>query len=192
MPSRVDSVSLREDIYVLLCTLPTCAFALVQLLPYVSAQYAAAALFGPSRSLLWACYFHFYQNAARYPPAMIGRLYGYSNLVIAAIGDGPPELLHKFVVNNVTFGDTRDATAQRYVALHAVLAVPILLTALALPAVLFAQRRTHRRMLREHERANAAATGSGLLAELPSAAGPDPSSTSSSSGVVPLVAAGGM
>ena len=164
---------------------------------FVSAQYAAAALFGPSRSLLWACYFHFYQNAARYPPAMIGRLYGYSNLVIAAIGDGPPELLHKFVVNNVTFGDTRDATAQRYVALHAVLAVPILLTALALPAVLFAQRRTHRRMLREHERANAAAAGSvssGLLAVLPSQhAGPDhPSSTSSSSGVVPLVAGGGM
>ena len=63
-------------------------------------------------------------------------------------------------------------------------------------AVLFAQRRTHRRMLREHERANAAAAGSvssGLLAVLPSA-GPDhPSSTSSSSsGVVPLVAGGGM
>ena len=43
-----------EDVYVLLCTLPTCLFCVVQSLPYATAQYAAATLFGGGTLVSWA------------------------------------------------------------------------------------------------------------------------------------------
>lgn len=40
------------------------AFALVQLLPTRAAQYGAAALFGPARTVQWSAYFHFVETRA--------------------------------------------------------------------------------------------------------------------------------
>ena len=48
-------------------------------------HYIAALLLGPSRTLLWACYFHFVGTV--YPAEVVGRILGYSSLPIALISD---------------------------------------------------------------------------------------------------------
>ena len=42
------------------------------LLPYAASQFASALLFGPTRTLQWACYFHFLSLPKRYPPQYVG------------------------------------------------------------------------------------------------------------------------
>ena len=58
-------------------------FSACTLLPVPAAQLAAAVLFGPTRTLLWSCYFHFLAQPARYSRRLSGRMLGYCNLVIA-------------------------------------------------------------------------------------------------------------
>jgi hypothetical protein len=57
------------------------AFGGLTLIPYAPAQYAAALLFGPTRTVQWACYFHFLSLPSRYSARYVGRLLGYGNLV---------------------------------------------------------------------------------------------------------------
>ena len=62
---------------------------------YAETQFASAILFGPCRTLQWACYFHFLSLPRRYPPQFVGRLLGYGNLVIALVGDVPLSALEE-------------------------------------------------------------------------------------------------
>ena len=79
-------------------TLLANAFCLLHLLPSLFAHYAAALVFGPARTFQWATYFHFVSSAnGRYPAAIVGRLLGYSNLIIALIGDALVPALDAFV-----------------------------------------------------------------------------------------------
>jgi len=95
LTSAVASVLLeklgdREDLYMALVLTITIVFGIANLLPFVFTQYVAALLFGPARTIQWACYFHFLGLPSRYSPQFVGRLLGYGNLVIAAVGDVPP------------------------------------------------------------------------------------------------------
>ena len=103
-------------------------------------RYAAATLFGPARTLVWAAYFHFFQNAVRYPPSKLGRLIGYSNLLLAVVGDLPPIPLYSYVKNQ------RDDAASTLVftVIHAVLTGVVLAILVVLVVYL---RRQHRRRL---------------------------------------------
>jgi hypothetical protein len=114
-----------------------CKCSLRRLPPH---RYAAATLFGPARTLVWAAYFHFFQNAARYPPSKLGRLIGYSNLLLAVVGDLPPIPLYSYVKNQ------RDDAASTLVftVIHAVLTGVVLAILVVLVVYL---RRQHRRML---------------------------------------------
>jgi len=118
----------REDLYMLLVVLMALFLSFLNLLPYPSTQLFAALLFGPTRTLQWACYFHFLSLPKRYPPQFVGRLLGYGNLVIALAGDVPVSMLNAFVSGSDAFG----STAARYVAVHAFLQL-LLVGGLALP-----------------------------------------------------------
>jgi MFS family permease len=109
-----------------------CSFSIPQLFPSPTAQYAAALLFGPARTIQWACYFHFLSNSGRYPQETVGRLIGYGNVVIALVGDLPPSLLQSYALH----GLWPATVAARYQAVHAVLTVPLLGCA-ALPLYLY-------------------------------------------------------
>ena len=87
----------REDAYMALVLVMANVYGLLALLPFVPCQYAGALLFGPVRTLQWACYFHFLAKPSRYPASLTGRLLGYSNLVIAVVGDLCPYLLSIYV-----------------------------------------------------------------------------------------------
>jgi hypothetical protein len=58
----------REYLYMSVVSLLLVAFCCIQLLPSAVAQYVAATLFGPSRTIQWAAYFHIFQNPARCLP----------------------------------------------------------------------------------------------------------------------------
>ena len=115
----------------------SCAFGLTQLAPSFGPQLVAAVLFGPARTLQWACYFHFLASPSRYPPAAMGRVVGYANLVIALFGDLPPSLLDAYIQHGAFPSDV----PSRYVAAHAVLMTAVALLSAALPLQLLAARR---------------------------------------------------
>ena len=66
----------------------------------------------------WACYFFFLGQPELFPPSKLGRMIGYSNLIIALVGDGPPEGLKSFVHYAAWPADAFG----RYQLVHAVLA----------------------------------------------------------------------
>ena len=105
-------------------------FSTATLLPYAWAQYAGALLFGPTRTVQWACYFHFLSLPKRYSPHYVGRLLGYGNLVLALLGDGPPYLLNAYVADGGYATPT-----DRYFIVHFGLQL-LLLACLVLPAYL--------------------------------------------------------
>uniref|UniRef100_A0A7S3JXM8 Uncharacterized protein n=1 Tax=Aureoumbra lagunensis TaxID=44058 RepID=A0A7S3JXM8_9STRA len=82
------------DIVALLSNL----LCIAHLFPFKSSQILAALLFGPARTFQWATYFHyFYSSKNSYPSAVVGRLLGYSNLVIALLSDTIVPVLVAFV-----------------------------------------------------------------------------------------------
>ena len=105
-------------------------FGACNLMPYAASQLASALLFGPCRTLQWACYFHFLSLPKRYSPHYVGRLLGYGNLVLALLGDGPPYLLNAYVADGGYATPT-----DRYFIVHFGLQL-LLLACLALPAYL--------------------------------------------------------
>ena len=139
----------RDHEYMVVCGGLMSAWAISQGIPSVATQYAAATLFGPARTLVWAAYFHFFQNAARYPPSKLGRLIGYSNLLLAVVGDLPPIPLYSYAKNQ---RDDAASTAV-FTVIHAVLTGVVLAILIVLVVYL---RRQHRRML---ERFTIMATG---------------------------------
>lgn len=130
----------REDLYMLLVIIVALLFGMYNLLTYTAAQLASALLFGPTRTLQWACYFHLLSLPRRYPPQYVGRLLGYGNLLIALAGDVPIGLLNRFIASASAFG----SETSRYLFVHGVLQLG-LLAALALPWHLHRTLRTHRR-----------------------------------------------
>lgn len=99
-------------------------FCTLQLAPVVAAQYMAALVFGPARTLQWSLYFHLL--VVRYPDAVSGRLIGYCNLAIAIVGDGIPYALAAFVsMDNMPL-----SKAFKYMLVHAVLTVAIICSGL--------------------------------------------------------------
>jgi len=129
----LDRLGQREDLYLTLVVLLAIMFGLYNLLPYAASQFASALLFGPTRTLQWACYFHFLSLPKRYPARYTARLLGYGNLVIAVIGDGPLAGLDAFVMS----ADVDDRP-QRYQTVHFVLQLA-LVCCLALPWYLHGQ-----------------------------------------------------
>jgi len=127
----------REHAYLGAVVCLSCAFGLTQLAPSFGPQLVAAVLFGPARTLQWACYFHFLASPSRYPPAAMGRVVGYANLVIALFGDLPPSLLDAYIQHGAFPSDV----PSRYVAAHAVLMTAVALLSAALPLQLLAARR---------------------------------------------------
>ena len=125
----------REDLYMTLVVLLAIIFGIYNLLPYAASQFASALLFGPTRTLQWACYFHFLSLPKRYPPQYVGRLLGYGNLAIALIGDVPLSFLNAFVL----YSEELASPAARYLIVHFALQIG-LIGCLALPWYLHRQR----------------------------------------------------
>ena len=130
----LDRLGEREDLYMTLVVLLAIMFGLYNLLPYAASQFASALLFGPTRTLQWACYFHFLSLPRRYPPQFVGRLLGYGNLIIALVGDVPLSALNAFVL----YTDVLGSESARYVLVHFVLQLAIV-GCLALPWYLHKQ-----------------------------------------------------
>lgn len=142
----------REDLYMLMVLTAANIFGLMSLLPYEATQLIAAIIFGPVRTLQWSCYFHFYAIPSRYPVEVYGRLLGYSNLVIALVGDGLPYLLNAYVSNGANQTITgvddvlvlrQESPAGRYEAVHLSLQI-LTLISFALPFYLTCTRRSRR------------------------------------------------
>jgi MFS family permease len=131
----LDKLGEREDLYMTLVLLLAIMFGLYNLLPYAASQFASALLFGPVRTLQWACYFHFLSHPKRYPSHYVGRLLGYGNLVIAVVGDVPLAAMQSFILYNDYLG----SRAARYLLVHFVLQL-LLIGTLALPWYLSRQR----------------------------------------------------
>ena len=130
----------HEERYMLVVLTAANVFGLANLLPYYEAQLVAACLFGCARTLQWACYFHLLARPTRYPPAILGRMMGYGNLVIAIVGDGLPYALNSYIAAAKHPGAAWPASAQgRYVLLNGAMQL-VTLGCLALPLVL---RRTN-------------------------------------------------
>ena len=102
------------------------AFCLVQSVPLLSFQYMAAFIFGPMRTMQWACYFHALAVAPRYPQALSGRVLGYNNVVIALLSDTLP-----FFLTALTAGDDSTTTSEqawRYAFVRICLLLPVIAT----------------------------------------------------------------
>lgn len=90
----------RPDVYMATALFGVHLFSLCTLLPYAGPQMLGATLFGPTRTMMWSCYFHFLSQPRRYPRALAGRTLGYANLLIAIASDVPPPLLKRWVVRD--------------------------------------------------------------------------------------------
>ena len=84
----------RPDVYMMVAVVGVNVVGLLTLSSYPLPQTVAVMLFGPSRTLLWSCYFHFLAQPNRFARATKGRMLGYSNLIIAVMSDLPPYLLN--------------------------------------------------------------------------------------------------
>ena len=134
----LDRLGEREDLYMTLVLLLAIMFGIYNLLPYAASQFASALLFGPTRTLQWACYFHFLSLPKRYPPQYVGRLLGYGNLVVALVGDVPLSFLNWFVLYTEELG----SSSARYLLVHFGLQLA-LIACLALPWHLHKTMHTH-------------------------------------------------
>jgi len=133
-----------EHVYMTFVLILAAAFALSNLVPYEAAQYVAALAFGPTRTIQWAAYFLFLEQPDRYPPAKLGRMIGYANLIIALVGDGPPTALKAYASAN---GGAWPGTAfGRYQLVHSVTTL-VVVGCLAFPVYLARdiRRRSHDR-----------------------------------------------
>ena len=83
----------RPHVYMGVAVLGMNLFSLLTLMQHPLALTAGAALFGPTRTLLWSCYFHFMNQPWRYSRRLSGRMLGYCNLLIALASDLPPYAL---------------------------------------------------------------------------------------------------
>ena len=93
----------------------------------------AATLFGPSRTLQWTSYFHyFYSCPTRYPSAKVGRVVGYCALVVALLGDAPPVALYAILR---TFADRGNG----YFVIHTVLTTLVVVFAVLLPGCIWSE-----------------------------------------------------
>ena len=133
----LDRLGKREDLYMTIVVLAAITFGACNLMPYAASQLASALLFGPCRTLQWACYFHFLSLPSRYPPQFVGRLLGYGNLVVALVGDVPISALNAFVL----FAESLGSTEARYRLVHGGLQLGII-ACLALPWYLHKQQQT--------------------------------------------------
>ena len=84
----------RPDVYMMVAVIGVNVVGLLTLSSHPLPQTVAVMLFGPSRTLLWSCYFHFLAQPNRFARATAGRMLGYSNLIIAVMSDLPPYLLN--------------------------------------------------------------------------------------------------
>lgn len=84
----------RPDVYMMVAVVGVNVVGLLTLSSHPLPQTVAVMLFGPSRTLLWSCYFHFLAQPNRFARATKGRMLGYSNLIIAVMSDLPPYLLN--------------------------------------------------------------------------------------------------
>ena len=84
----------RPDVYMMVAVIGVNVVGLLTLSSHPLPQTVAVMLFGPSRTLLWSCYFHFLAQPNRFARATKGRMLGYSNLIIAVMSDLPPYLLN--------------------------------------------------------------------------------------------------
>lgn len=100
------------------------AFCLVQSIPLLATQYLAALIFGPMRTMQWACYFHALAVAPRYPQAVAGRVLGYNNVVIALLSDTLPYFLTALTAGDET--TTQSEEAWRYAFVRICLLLPVL------------------------------------------------------------------
>jgi len=107
------------------------AFCAVQMIPAVLAQYLAAMIFGPMRTLQWACYFHALAVAPRYPQHLAGRVLGYNNVVIALLSDTLPYALSAVIAGGEAEPAASDE-AMRYAMVRLALLAPMLASTVAI------------------------------------------------------------
>lgn len=108
-------------------------FCAVQMLNNVPGQMVATLLFGPMRTLQWACYFNCLAVAPRYPQAVAGRVLGYNNVVIALVSDTIPFALTSYISHD----DAEDAVEiMRYGHIRVLLILPVIASAAILAVVL--------------------------------------------------------
>ena len=113
------------------------AFCTAQMLNSWSAQFVATILFGPMRTLQWACYFNALAVAPRYPQEAAGRVLGYNNVVIALLSDTIPIWLTSFIVSPYHGVDpTPEIQASRYSTIRFLLLLPVLLSTVAIVGVM--------------------------------------------------------
>jgi MFS family permease len=115
------ATSQRAHLYMGVAVGLAVAFSAASLLENETSQLIAALLFGPCRTLQWACYFHFLTSSGRYPAENVGRLIGYAGLAIALFSDGTPNLLSAFVRDS----SWPDTARGRYELVAYALMVPI-------------------------------------------------------------------
>ena len=145
-----------EHLYIGLVVTLACVFSLLEMVPAVWSQYAAAVLFGPTRTLQWASYFSFLEQHDRYPPNKLGRMIGYGNLIIAIVGDAPPIALQAYVEGGLWPHDRWS----RYQLIHGVLTA-VVVCCMAMP--LHLKRDIRRRTLRAPARVVATGRPSCLM-----------------------------
>ena len=114
------------------------AFCTLQMIPLAITQWLAALIFGPARTLQWACYFHALAVAPRYAQQLVGRILGYNNVAIALLSDTLPYGLTAFVAGA---GAELDGQAWRYACVRVVLVLPVLGASVNLYRVLSREER---------------------------------------------------
>jgi hypothetical protein len=134
----------KEDVYWGVAMSGAAVFIVLSALPFVWAQYSAAFLFGPVRSLLWSSYFHILYRPYRYPETHQGRMMGYGNLLIGLLGDIPSNYVCQAVTDPSIFPGGHQS-ALLYV--NCVLGLLLLPLCVALPTYLRAQRRATEQVL---------------------------------------------
>ena len=113
------------------------AFCTVQMLTSWTSQLLATILFGPMRTLQWACYFNALAVAPRYPQEVAGRVLGYNNVVIALLSDTIPVWLTTFIVSPYHGADpTPEVQASRYQTIRFVLLLPVLVSTAAIVVIM--------------------------------------------------------
>ena len=105
------------------------------LVPTLGTQYAAALLFGPLRTLMWASYYRIQgTNTELYDPDLVGRTIGYNGIFVALIGDAVAPLLMAYAQSDDV---DRDEQSARFTQIRIGLLVAIVITTFALPAYLY-------------------------------------------------------
>lgn len=111
----LDRLGSRPDLYMTIVLALAITVCLLNTMPFFLAQLGTALLFGPVRTIQWACYFHYLSHC--YPPDILGRLIGYGNIIIATFGDLLPWVLHQYV-NNYEIRPEQGTLILRYQRVH--------------------------------------------------------------------------